>query len=209
MANANSPHGLRPVRHRDGRPYNGAANRYWVPSGDSSALFLGDPVINKTDATGGGSDPVFGYQRATIGSTAVGNYLIGAVIGTVPATRDSTVYRAASENRVTVGSTTGCFVLVADDPDILFEVMLDSTWSSTYVGLNMQVYPLASGSTATGWSGYAGSVSSIASTSTLHMRIVAVQPRDTDNSINPTSSSSYCRVLAAINLHQHRNVAGG
>ena len=45
MANNDTPFGLRPLRHRNGAPYNGAANPYYIPSSYATALFIGDPVI--------------------------------------------------------------------------------------------------------------------------------------------------------------------
>ena len=45
MANVDSPMGLRPIRHRNGAPYNGAANPYYKASGYGTAVFVGDAVI--------------------------------------------------------------------------------------------------------------------------------------------------------------------
>jgi len=44
MANIDAPFGLRPLRHRNGAPYNGAVNPYYI-AGDVAALFIGDPVV--------------------------------------------------------------------------------------------------------------------------------------------------------------------
>jgi len=45
MANTDAPFGLRPIRHRNGAPYNGAFNHYYVASSYATALFVGDPVV--------------------------------------------------------------------------------------------------------------------------------------------------------------------
>ena len=45
MANTDSPFGLKPIRHRNGAPYNGAANPYYIPASYGTALVIGDPVI--------------------------------------------------------------------------------------------------------------------------------------------------------------------
>ena len=45
MANTDSPFGLRPIRHRNGAAYNGAANPYYINSTYATALFIGDPVV--------------------------------------------------------------------------------------------------------------------------------------------------------------------
>ena len=67
MANSNTPMGLRPVRHRNGAPYNGAATRYFVPASDGTALFLGDPVVVAGSAD---ADGVMTVTRATAAATA-------------------------------------------------------------------------------------------------------------------------------------------
>mgnify|MGYP006137790821 CR=1 FL=1 len=48
MANVDRPSGLKPVRHKSGAPYNGAANPYFIPSGYATALYVGDPVVKLT-----------------------------------------------------------------------------------------------------------------------------------------------------------------
>ena len=45
MANSSAPLGFRPVKYRDGKPYQGAVNPYICPASDSTALYVGDPVI--------------------------------------------------------------------------------------------------------------------------------------------------------------------
>ena len=50
MANADAAFGLRPVGGLDGSPYNGATIQCVIPSGDSTATFIGDPV--KLSGTG-------------------------------------------------------------------------------------------------------------------------------------------------------------
>jgi len=59
MANVSKINGFKPVKHVNGSPYNGQANVYFVPSTDSTALFVGDVV--KLAADGNAS----GYQQVT------------------------------------------------------------------------------------------------------------------------------------------------
>lgn len=160
--------GLKPVRHKDGSPYNGAANVYYVPSSDSTALFVGDPVII---AGSGDADGVPSITRA-----AAGDRITGVVVGFAPlptgaAGADSGVnlgYRAAS---------TADYVLVADDPTLLFECTEDAVGGAlavTDIGNNADLVA-ASGSTYTKKSGYAIDSSTKATTS-AQVRIVAKSP---------------------------------
>jgi hypothetical protein len=64
MANSNAPTGLTPVRYASGAPYNGAANVYFVPASDSTALYIGDPVIMPAPPTPMASRPAASPPRA-------------------------------------------------------------------------------------------------------------------------------------------------
>lgn len=189
MANANTPFGLRPVRHRNGAPYNGAARKYYVPASDGTALYLGDPVIVNGSAD---ADGVPGCIRAT---AAGGNYITGVVVGVMLETQASTIYRAASTAR---------YVLVADDPDLLFEIQEDAVGgalAAADIGLNADLVA-GTGSTYTGQSGFQLDTSTKATTNTLQLRILEVTQR-ADNEFTANA-----KVLVAINLHSQRNLTG-
>lgn len=189
MANANSPRGLWPVRHRNGAPYNGAVTRYHVPASDSTALYLGDPVIIA------GSADANGVATVTRATAAGGAYILGVVVGVEPESRDTPVYRAAS---------TAAYVYVADDPDLVFEVQEDAVGgalAAADVGLNADLVA-GTGSTATGYSGFQLDTSTKATTNTLQLRILGFVQRP-NNEIGANA-----KVLVSINLHALRNATG-
>lgn len=139
------PFGLVPVRHKNGAPYNGAANMYSVPASDGTALFVGDPVIIAGSANADGV--------ATITRAAAGARITGVVVGFAPVpgvTTDTGVnvgYRAAS----TLDN-----VLVCDDPTVIFEATEDAVGGALAVadvGLNLDLVA-GTGSTFTKKSGY-------------------------------------------------------
>ena len=189
MANADTPRGLWPVRHRNGAPYNGAATRYYVPSSDGTALYLGDPVILAGSAD---ADGVASVTKATAGS---GGYMIGPVVAVEPVTHESTIYREADVAR---------YVWVADDPDLIFEIQEDSTGgalAAANVGQNAD-WAAGTGSTATGYSGAELDSSTANTTNTLQLRILGLAPKP-DNSIGTNANW-----LVSINLHSLRNLTG-
>jgi len=148
MANTDAPFGMRPVRHRNGAPYNGAFRAYSVIAGDSTALFIGDAVVktgsaNATAINGHLPGTLPTVIRATAGD---GNAITGVVVGVEAETRESLPYRAGSTARV---------VYVADDPELVFHIQDDGggTLSEATVGLNANLIFTTSGSTATGRSG--------------------------------------------------------
>lgn len=139
MANADAPMGLRPMRYLSGAVYTGAANKYYVPASDSTAIYLGGLVklAGSADADG---------VASITGNVATGDAVVGVVVGVEPETADSTTYRAASTER---------YVFVADDPNLVFEVQEDSVGgagAAANVGNVADLTGLTSGSTSTGLS---------------------------------------------------------
>ncbi|MCP5072934.1 MAG: hypothetical protein GY947_06515 [Rhodobacteraceae bacterium] len=151
MANKDMPTGLRPVRHRNGAPYNGAVNPYYLPSSYATAMFVGDPVVKTgTSNTAAVELPTGKWAIGTmpeINKTAAGdgNRITGVIVG-FSAAPDSlgNNYNPASTERV---------ALVCDDPDVIFEVQADGAVPAASVGLNAVLIYTHSGSTTTGLSG--------------------------------------------------------
>lgn len=190
MANSNTPFGLRPIRHINGEPYSGAATRYYVPASDSTALYIGDPVIIA------GSADADGVATVTKATAAGGAYMLGPVVSVEPITRDSTTYREASTAR---------YVWVADNPDLVFLVQEDGVGgalAAADVGLNAD-WIAGSGSTVTGLSGAMLDTSTKATTNTLQLRIQGFA-QSVDNEVG----SANAKVLVTINLHTRRNLTG-
>lgn len=196
MPNANLPLGLVPRRYRNGAPFVGPLRRYYVPASDSTALFIGDPVIIAGSADARGTPSC---TRATAGSAG---RITGVVCGiandpAVPASNDMLElgYRPAS---------TEGYVLVCDDPNVLYEIQEDSVGgalAATSVGLNADLIA-ATGSTYTRASGFMLDSSTAATTATLQVRIVQLEQRE-DNEIGANA-----KWLVAINLPTETGAAG-
>lgn len=138
MANSDAARGLSPVRYLSGAPYTGACNRYYIPSTDNVAVYVGGLVKPA------GSADADGIMTVT-GNVSTGNQVVGVVVAVEPIHRDSTLYREASVSR---------YVYVADDPNLLFEVQDDgaSALAATNVGMTADLTGFTSGSTTTGQS---------------------------------------------------------
>lgn len=191
MANSTVGFGLEPVGYVDGTPYTGACNKYYHDSGDSTALFKGDPVVLAGSASTDGYPTVI---RATVGTAVTTDYITGVVVGFQPlATREPLNYGAAS---------TGYYVLVADDPKLLFRIKSDGTTVATDVGSSCQIIA-GSGNTYTGLSGFKLDESEVANTATDQLIIVGI-PNDPSNSIG--ADGDY---LVRINMHTSRLGSAG
>ena len=198
MANANLARGLIPVRYASGAPYNGAANVYYVPSTYGTALYKGDPVIHVTDASDANGIPT--VSRAT---AAGGAYMVGVMVGVISA-GDPPIAQLATDPQYHAASTAG-YILVADDPHLLFEIQEDSVGGVMTVGAAGRNADLiaGTGSTTTGNSGFMLDSSTLLTTATLQLRIWRPVPR-ADN--DPTLD--YAKWLVSINLHSARNATG-
>ena len=139
MANSDTPRGLMPVRYTSGAPYNSAANKYYVPDTDTTAIYRGGLVklAGSADANG---------VASVTGNVASGDAVVGVVVAVAPESADSTTYRAASSER---------YVMVADDPNLLFEVQEDSdgaAMAAANVGNTADLTGFTSGDTTYGHS---------------------------------------------------------
>jgi hypothetical protein len=99
MANPSTPNGAVPVRTLTG-PYMGQTNAYSTAAGDGTLLGIGDFV-----KLAGTSQLIGDITYADVARAATGDVFVGVVTSVVPATRDSTVYRAASTQRSSTCAT--------------------------------------------------------------------------------------------------------
>lgn len=186
MANVSRVCGARPVKHISGSPYNGQPNKYFIPSTDSTATFIGDFIKSAGSADADGIP--------TIAQAAAGDTIRGVVVGFIPDTADSPIYRVASTNR---------YALVVDDPDIIFEIQEDSGGAATAlidVGENADIV-VAAGSTVTGTSGMQLD-SSTHTASTAQLRIYGFAQR-ADN-----AQGTNAKLLVLINEHELKSTSG-
>lgn len=190
MANADRVNGARPVRYLNGAPWNGKVNRYYIPSTDGTATFVGDFVKSAGSADADGVP--------TIAQAAATDALLGVIVGFEPNPDNlSLMYRVASTAR---------YALVCDDPDVIFEIQEDSvgnTLAATEVGNNGDI-TVASGNTSTGASGMELDSSNVVATGTgsAQLRVLRLVNR-ADNEIG---ANAKWEVL--INEHEHKSTTG-
>ena len=207
MANVSKINGFRPIKHVTGAPYNGQSNIYAVASGDSTALFVGDVVKLAAD---GNADGIQYVTAHTAGSAGTGVPALGVVVGVINTKLDPVTGRMSAGSisldtpQYRVASTEG-YVLVADAPDIIFEVEATAAGSAhsfavASIGQNANIYAGA-GSTVTGSSAHSLNMSDAGTTSTLPFKIVGASKK-IDNEV----TGNYTKVLVQINNHQYKSV---
>lgn len=197
MANINIPRGLIPYRYRSGAAYNGAGNVYYVPASYATAIYVGDPVVIVDNAVDGVGIPT--VNVATLGGA--GNFILGAMVGIIPGgepqiavTRDLPVYHPAS---------TAGYIMVADDPMLLFSVQEDSVGGALAAGAagrNVNLSNVAGGSTVTGYSGVQLQSASLGQSNTLQMHLERLLEQ-ADNA-QGTNAKWLCRINLSSGLNQ-------
>lgn len=179
MAQSASPYGLRPVKMIGGQPYNNAIREVKLSTNNAAAIYSGD-VIQLTAA----GNPQALAATITAGTTAG---VIGTCVGVryvVPGTKQPMWGKSLPANAITAGYT-DVFVMVADDPDLVFQVQGSAAFGTLTNGAYGAIGKNAAlgnfgGNAATGNSTVnlvvGANGGSLASTATLAMRVVGVVP---------------------------------
>lgn len=180
MAAIASPYGLKPVNLIGGQVYAGSTRDIRLSTNNTNAIFNGD-VIQLTSA----GNPQVLTATPTAGTTSG---IIGVCMGVRfvnPATRQSNWSQFLPANAITAGYT-DVFIIVADDPDLVFQIQGTAAFGTLTNGANGAIGKNAAlgfgtaGSTTTGNSGVnlvvGANGGSLALTATLAMRIVGFVP---------------------------------
>ena len=200
MANADTPMGLKPLRHKSGAPYNGAVTPYYIFSTYATALYVGDPVTRvatantaavKTNVGTFGIGTLPSIEKTTAGdSNTDAERQTGVIVGFSALPTDlSKQYNPASTERV---------ALVCDDPDMVFEIQADGAIPAASMGLNAIFIYTHAGSTATGRSGAELDTTGTApaADASYQMRILrAVNREDNDTTL------THAKVEVVLNNH--------
>lgn len=199
MSSVSRLNGFKPVKMLNSAAYNGQSTMYFIPASDSTVVMVGDLVKLLGSARSPTGVP-------TVTRAAASDAVVGVVVGftfegmgdtpNVPSVSDlnTPVYRRASTDR---------YVMVCDDPMVIFEVQASAnTIAVTDVGNNAN-FRATAGSTTTGASGFDLDVSTIATTATLPLKIVGF-PYRVDNTMGDTYVSMYVK----LNNHQYNSGTG-
>jgi len=208
MANTNVARGFIPYAYVSGAPYNGSANIYYKAAGYGTALYVGDPVVTHSASNDANGVPAV---QIAVSNTVPG--MVGVVVGIsdggplaatpVTVTRDLPIYSPAS---------TAQYLLVADDPNLLFMIQDDASSQATapnlWPGLNAH-FVSGTGSTVTGYSGYQLLASSVATTGTLDLKIIRGL-NQADNVISSVANTNMnAKWLVRVNRHEYVNQTAG
>ena len=190
-----APYGLKPINRIDGLPYAGAFRQIPVAASFGTAIFFGDTV--QIDSTG------YLILSTTTNSGAIVGVCVGGQYVNSSGQTVQGQYIPASIST----ATNYAYASVIDDPLALFKVAVVSsgtTMSSagrTVVGTNLALV-LNAGSTTTGDSAFAVTLTGAGTTATIPVRVIDVVPE------TATAADTYTELLVKINTHQYNNTTG-
>ena len=188
MANVDSPFGLRPLEYLSGVPWNGQARRYYIQSTLAEAIYIGDPVM-----LAGSSDTSGKYADIKLATLAATNYTIGPVVAFEPISSDPKL------NQIYHSASTAQYCWVADDPNIIFEIQMDSATDLTAADIGSNgILITGTGSTTTGLSGMEADESSFSGADGTEMLLLLGLVDRPDNEL-----ATHCKVKVLINGTMH------
>lgn len=199
MANANKPMGLSPVMYLNGAPYTGGGRVYSIPSGDTNAYAVGDPIVPA------GSADAAGIPTATLATAGTTNTVGGVMISPSGASSYGSSQGVPQEIAIVIPAvkTRAYYILVADDPNVIFEIQEIGTGTylaATDVSLNCSLVAGTNNGYVSGWM---LDNSTKATTAALQCRLLQLAPR-LDNVFG-----QYAKWWVLLNNHQFRaGVAG-
>lgn len=151
MANANKPMGLSPHSYISGARWSGAGTMYVSLASNTNALAIGDPVVL------GGSADAAGVPNVVLATAGAANTITGVVVGIGSAN----VYGGATGASVQftsvlvpASSPANVYILVADDPMLLFEVQeggAGTALAAADLGTNINLLSGANNGYVSGW----------------------------------------------------------
>jgi hypothetical protein len=190
-----APYGLKPINSIDGKPYAGAFRQIPVAASFGTAIFFGDTVqIN--------SDGYLIKSTTTNSGTIVGVCVGGQYVNSSGQTVEAQYIPASIST-----STNLAYAYVVDDQQALFKVAVVTsgttmgTAARADVGSNVALV-LNAGSTTTGNSAFAVTLTGAGTTATIPIRVIDVVPE------TATAADTYTELLVKINTHQYNNTTG-
>ena len=194
MANADRPSGLVPTQYLNGAPWTGGGRVYCIPSTDTNAYAIGDPVASA------GSADAAGIPTVTLATAGTGNPVRGAIVSAGGSVFGGVLADPTNLNTTVIPATKthAYYVLVVDDPNVIFEIQEvtgGTAFTATEVGLNANLVAGTNNGFVSGWE---VNNSGDAVTATLQLRLLQLAPRR-DNAFG-----EHAKWWVLINNHELR-----
>ncbi|MFZ3014241.1 MAG: hypothetical protein WA045_11085 [Nitrospira sp.] len=194
MANADRPSGLSPIGYLNSAPWTGGGRLYCIPQADAVAYAIGDPMQFA------GSADANGIPTVAVATAGTGNAVLGPIVSGAGAPNDGGLYGVPADAPIVIPATKtrNYYVLIADDPNTIFEIQEVSggtPLTAAEVGLNANLVAGTNNGYVSGWE---VNNSGEAVTATLQLRLLGLARRP-DNAFG-----EHAKWLVIINNHSYR-----
>lgn len=193
MANIDNRRGFVPRRYRDGSAWNGATNIYVVLAADANQISPGDAVKS---FAGGDANGIPAVTKA-LGTDTVRGVVVGVMAAApnapslVGTTLDLTL------QNIPAAKTKDYYVMVVDDPAVVFELQDDGITALTATSLSKNASFTVVNPTAPNQNSQSVlTTASVAVTLGLPLKIVGIVPLP-NNALGP-----FCGYLVVFNQHE-------
>jgi hypothetical protein len=171
MANQIGPRGLVPSRYLDGSAWNGATNMYCIPLADGSIYGPGDVVKS---AAGGDANGIPYVQKA-LGTDTIRGVIVSVVLAAPNLPSTQGVILDNTTQAIPAAKVKDYYVLVADDPTIVFEVQDNGNSALTSSACNKNASLIIANPTAPQQNSATSlSTASVATTQGLNFKIMGL-----------------------------------
>lgn len=205
MANVTKPSGLSPVRYLNGASWNGALNLYYIPSTDTNAYAMGDPVTTLTNAASAA-----GVSAVTLATAGTSNVLRGVLVTAGGVVDSGPFVDPANLNTIIIPATKtqNYWVGVVDDPMVIFEIQEFSGSGSTNftaadIGKGCNLKSGTNNGFVSGWTLDDTAAASTASTRQVRLLGIKRTPAG-DNAFG-----AFCKFLVLLNQHELKAATAG
>jgi hypothetical protein len=201
MANLIGARGFVASRFRDGSPYNGATNMYHIPMADTNQYNVGDAVKSSANGDANGIPDIV---KITNGTDTVRGVIMGVLAATPNNPSILGVNLDLTVQNIPATKTRDYYVLVADDPNILYELQDDGITPLTATACNKNASFTVTNPTAPQQnSATTLTTSSVAVTAALNLKIMGLIQKPNN------AYGAYAAWLVMFNQHEWQgNTAG-
>lgn len=172
MVNLVRPRGFVASRMLSGAAWSGGVNMYWIPSTDTNQYNPGDAVKSVANADGNGLPAV----TKALGTDTVRGVIVGCLRQTPNNTSLVGTNLDLTVQNIPATKLQAYYVLVVDDPDVLFELQDDGLAALTATASNKNASFTVTNPTAPAQnSASVLSTASVATTITLPLKLMGLK----------------------------------
>jgi hypothetical protein len=133
MANIVAPRGFVPTRYRDGSCWNGGVNMYHIPASDPNQYNPGDAVKSSANGDANGISDVV---KITNGTDTVRGVIVGCLLANPNQPSIQGTNLDLTVQNIPATKTRDYYVLVCDDPAVIYELQDDGLSALTATACN-------------------------------------------------------------------------